>query len=46
MRAWPVEKLEARSSRRSIPLVNRRRELALLADTFERVVEERRVRTS
>ncbi len=42
LRAWPVEKLEARSSRRSIPLVNRRRELALLSDTFERVVETSR----
>ena len=42
IRAWPVEKLEARGSRRSIPLVNRRRELALLVDTFERVVETSR----
>ncbi len=42
IRAWPVEKLEARTSRRSIPLVNRRRELALLSDTFERVVETSR----
>ncbi len=42
VRAWPVEKLEARGSRRSIPLVNRRRELALLVDTFERVVETSR----
>ncbi len=42
VRAWPVEKLEARSSRRSIPLVNRRRELALLGETFERVVETSR----
>jgi class 3 adenylate cyclase/tetratricopeptide (TPR) repeat protein len=42
VRAWPVDKLEARSSRRSIPLVNRRRELALLTDTFERVVETSR----
>ena len=42
VRAWPVEKLEARTSRRSIPLVNRRRELALLSDTFERMVEASR----
>ena len=42
VRAWPVERLEARSSRRSIPLVDRRRELTLLVDTFERVVETSR----
>ncbi|MEP6475870.1 MAG: tetratricopeptide repeat protein [Actinomycetota bacterium] len=40
--AWPVLKLEARSSRGSMPLVDRRRELALLTDTFERVVETSR----
>jgi class 3 adenylate cyclase/tetratricopeptide (TPR) repeat protein len=40
--AWPVLKLEARTSRGSIPLVDRRRELALLTDTFERVVETSR----
>src|SRR5262249_35269008 len=32
----PVVSLSPRSSRRTIPLVNRRRELALLVDTFER----------
>lgn len=35
--AWPVLSLSARSSRRTIPIVGRDRELALLADTFERV---------
>jgi class 3 adenylate cyclase/tetratricopeptide (TPR) repeat protein len=40
--AWPVVRLESRSSRRSIPLVDRRRELALLADTFARAVEHSR----
>jgi class 3 adenylate cyclase/tetratricopeptide (TPR) repeat protein len=34
--ARPVVSLSPRSSRRTIPLVNRRRELALLVDTFER----------
>jgi class 3 adenylate cyclase/tetratricopeptide (TPR) repeat protein len=40
--AWPVLALTGRSSRRTIPLVNRRRELALLTDTFERVRDARR----
>jgi class 3 adenylate cyclase/tetratricopeptide (TPR) repeat protein len=40
--AWPVVALTGRSSRRTIPLVNRRRELALLTDTFERVRDARR----
>jgi class 3 adenylate cyclase/tetratricopeptide (TPR) repeat protein len=35
--AWPVKGLTGRSSRRTIPLVGRRRELTLLVDTFERV---------
>jgi class 3 adenylate cyclase/tetratricopeptide (TPR) repeat protein len=34
--AWPVVAITPRSSRRTIPLVNRRRELTLLIDTFER----------
>jgi len=38
----PVVALAPRSSRRTIPLVDRRRELRLLADTFERAVETRR----
>jgi class 3 adenylate cyclase/tetratricopeptide (TPR) repeat protein len=37
--AWPVSSLLARSSRRTIPLVGRRRELALLRDAFERARE-------
>jgi class 3 adenylate cyclase/tetratricopeptide (TPR) repeat protein len=37
--AWPVVSLSTRSTRRTIPLVDRRRELALLEDTFERVRE-------
>jgi class 3 adenylate cyclase/tetratricopeptide (TPR) repeat protein len=40
--AWPVLKLEARSSGGSVAFVDRRRELALLTDTFERVVETAR----
>src|SRR2546428_5246370 len=35
--AWPVEALSTRSSRRTIPLVGRRRELALMTDTFDRM---------
>jgi class 3 adenylate cyclase/tetratricopeptide (TPR) repeat protein len=42
VKAWPVLALTGRSSRRTIPLVNRRRELALLTDTFERVRDARR----
>ncbi|MEW6059312.1 MAG: tetratricopeptide repeat protein [Actinomycetota bacterium] len=39
---FPVVALAPRSSRRTIPFVDRRRELRLLADTFERAVESRR----
>ncbi|MDP9242067.1 MAG: AAA family ATPase [Actinomycetota bacterium] len=42
VRAWPVIGLSARSGRRTIPLVNRKRELALLSDTFDRVIETSR----
>ncbi len=35
--AWPVLKLSSKSIRSTIRLVNRRRELTLLQDTFERV---------
>jgi class 3 adenylate cyclase/tetratricopeptide (TPR) repeat protein len=37
--ACPVRSLSTRSSRRTIPLVGRRRELSLLKDTFERARE-------
>jgi class 3 adenylate cyclase/tetratricopeptide (TPR) repeat protein len=40
--AWPVLGLSAGSARRAIPLVDRRRELRLLNETFERAVEARR----
>ena len=40
--AWPVIRLAPRSTRSTIPFVDRRRELALLTDTFERVQERRR----
>ncbi len=40
--AWPAVALSARSTRRTIPMVDRRRELALLAETFERVRESGR----
>ncbi|MGH2530151.1 MAG: ATP-binding protein [Actinomycetota bacterium] len=40
--AWPVVALVPRSSRRTIPLVDRRRELRLITETFERAVEARR----
>jgi len=40
--AWPVEAISARSTRRTIPLVSRGREIALLRDTLERVVETSR----
>src|SRR5712691_1215015 len=40
--AWPVVSLSPRSTRRTIPLVDRRRELSLLVDTFERVRETSR----
>ena len=36
-KAWPAVALSPRSTRRTIPLVGRRRELAILVDTFERV---------
>ena len=36
---WPVIRLAPRSTRSTIPFVDRRRELALLNDTFERVQE-------
>jgi class 3 adenylate cyclase/tetratricopeptide (TPR) repeat protein len=39
---WPVLALAPRSSRRTIPFVNRRRELRLLVETFERAQEARR----
>jgi class 3 adenylate cyclase/tetratricopeptide (TPR) repeat protein len=42
VRAWPVIALSTRSTRRTIPLVDRRRELALLFDTFERAREASR----
>ena len=40
--AWPVVALARRSSRRTIPFVDRRRELHLLSDTFEGVRETAR----
>jgi len=40
--AWPALRLAPRTSRRTIPLVNRRRELRLLTDTFEGVRETAR----
>jgi class 3 adenylate cyclase/tetratricopeptide (TPR) repeat protein len=40
--AWPVVGLSAGSARRAIPFVDRRRELRLLSETFERAVEARR----
>ncbi|HZD79377.1 MAG TPA: AAA family ATPase, partial [Actinomycetota bacterium] len=39
---WPVVALAPRSTRRTIPFVDRRRELRLLRDAFERAVESRR----
>jgi class 3 adenylate cyclase/tetratricopeptide (TPR) repeat protein len=42
VKAWPVEALTSRSNRRTIPLVDRRRELRLLVDTFERMRESGR----
>ncbi len=41
-RAWPVVALAPGMVRRTIPLVNRKRELRLLHDTFEGAVETRR----
>ncbi|MEP6973143.1 MAG: AAA family ATPase [Actinomycetota bacterium] len=40
--AWPVIRLAPRSTRSTIPFVDRRREIALLSDTFERVRERGR----
>jgi class 3 adenylate cyclase/tetratricopeptide (TPR) repeat protein len=40
--AWPVVGLSSGSARRSTPFVDRRRELRLLSETFERAVEARR----
>ena len=40
--AWPVIRLAPRSTRSTIPFVDRRRELALLNDTSERVKERSR----
>src|SRR5213082_2439003 len=37
--AWPVRSVLPRSSRRTIPMVDRRRELALLSETFQRARE-------
>ena len=37
IRAWPAGALSRRSSRRTIPLVDRRRELALLTGAYDRV---------
>jgi class 3 adenylate cyclase/tetratricopeptide (TPR) repeat protein len=41
-RAWPVVALAPGTSRRTIPFVDRKRELRLLHDTFEGAVETRR----
>ena len=40
--AWPVQSLSTRSSRRTIPLVGRHHEVALLRSTFERASEAKR----
>jgi class 3 adenylate cyclase/tetratricopeptide (TPR) repeat protein len=40
--AWPVLALAPRSVRRTIPFVDRRRELRLLVETFERAIESKR----
>ena len=39
---YPVRSLLPRSSRRTIPFVDRRRELQLLRDTYERAIESQR----
>lgn len=39
VRAWPAQTPTSRAARRSLPMVGRRRELALLLDTFERARE-------
>lgn len=41
-RAWPAVALAPGTSRRTIPFVNRKRELRLLGDAFEGAVETRR----
>ena len=41
-RAWPVAALQPGSGRRTIPLVNRKRELRLLQDAFDGARETRR----
>lgn len=40
--AWPALKLGPHGARKSIPIVDRRRELTLLQDTFDRVVDRER----
>jgi class 3 adenylate cyclase/tetratricopeptide (TPR) repeat protein len=40
--AWPALRLGPRSSRKSIPIVDRHRELTLLQDTFARVADRER----
>jgi class 3 adenylate cyclase/tetratricopeptide (TPR) repeat protein len=42
LKAWPVVRLISRAARDSVPFVDRRRELALLVDTFQRVEERER----
>jgi class 3 adenylate cyclase/tetratricopeptide (TPR) repeat protein len=42
VKAWSAEALSTRSTRRTIPLVDRRRELTLLVDAFARVRESGR----
>ncbi len=42
LRAWPVLRMVGPASREAIALVDRRRELALLLDTFERMRERSR----
>lgn len=41
--AWPVDSLKQRATRKTLPMIGRRRELALLLDTYERVRETQRV---
>lgn len=42
LKAWPVIRLLSRPARDSVPFVDRRREIALLTDTFQRVEERER----
>ncbi|MGZ5293537.1 MAG: ATP-binding protein [Actinomycetota bacterium] len=42
MEAWPVVRMTGGTARASIPMVDRRRELALLEDAFARVQEHQR----